>query len=168
MGFNVGASGAWKAVPGASIGVSGVWKSIIAMYVGASGAWKNFYSSGLVGQLPDPTTYTSSFTGVNMRGYSRLSPGTSSISPSNLLADGMRVLELSNGTTTTQALLRIELFGANPGSTYLNFITVGSVTLLGSAAAYSFSGTVATWLWAGSTFSIPVGVGATDIAIAKN
>lgn len=157
MPFSVGASGVWKNVPAAYVGASGVWKAVIAMYVGASGAWKQFFANGLVASL-GANNYLTGGSGAGYLGYGSYSAGWGTLSP-RLVAGAGNVIEVGNAAVGSAARLRIEVSVSSP-STFLNFVTINGVTLLGSAATYTWTsagGGIGQWSWPSSTFGITAG-----------
>lgn len=110
------------------------------------------YSQVAVGSITDNLTVSGSAAGSGGATYGYAPQvGSGSVSPattfggytySALYSAGLRG-QFSN-------VLEVSGFSANPGAGWLNSITCGSVTLSGSAALFSFSGTTATYSWHGA------------------
>lgn len=155
MSFKIGVSSVHRQSNQQWIGVSGVWRPVLGMWVGVSGAWRRYHSLGAVGTVTTGGMYNNSHTGfINYVGFAGGTGAVGSISGS-MFPDGVhQVVELINRSGGNGAHLGIGGFTSSPGSSWLDQIVCNGVTLLGSAASFTYSLGTAHWSWSGSTFGM--------------
>ena len=77
------------------------------------------------------------------------------------------LIDINCGTDPVGSELSISGFSANPGQAWLTSATCHGVTLLSSAATFSYSGGVATWAW-DSIFGLGSLTIGTDVSCAMS
>lgn len=153
----VGASGAHKGVTNIHVGASSSWKRVIGGWVGAGGVWKRFLASIYTGSL------TAGFWTIGISqysGYRRIGGTDGTISPTAAIGASRTIRDLFNAAGSG-GQFAVSGFSSDPGSTWLNYVKVGSVSFAAPGATYSYSGGTARWVWSGS-FGM---VGSTTYAI---
>lgn len=157
LSVNVG--GAWRgAVP--SVNVGGAWHAVTGVFVNVGGSWHQVYSSA--GGTYNFTLNAGENNLATTFGYNNTVP-FGSITPSANLPSTSPALDirtLTYNSNTGVVSLSVEGFGADPGSGWLQSLTISSHAF--PAASYSYSGGIATWSWS----SPPVTIGLSSYTCA--
>lgn len=148
MTFNVNDASTWRSLA-MWVNDSATWRKL-AMWVNDAGTWRRLTSTSAAFSItaglydPDPTFHT----------YSEIGRSTAhsvgSVTSGNPLPDGKTVAECLDANTGPGAIaahLAISGFSSDPGATYFTSLSGNSVTLLASAASYTYGAGLATWTW---------------------
>ena len=151
-------AGTWRKINSVYVNDASTWRKIKKIYVNDASTWRQVYSAGYDFTLAANGSAQDS-SGVSGKGFNTVLngfPTHGSLSMQPLFTDyGVNVWTLYDITATSEALIEIGGFGADPGSGWLDSVTnvTTGVTRLASAASYSWlGGGQARWYWnTGST-----------------
>lgn len=156
--LNVNDASTWRKLKSLNVNDASTWRKLKSLWANDSGTWRQIYSAGYDFTLTANGSAQNS-SGVSGKGFNTIlngfaSHGSLSVQP--LFADyGVNIWTLYDTTATSEALIEIGGFGADPGSGWLNSVTnvTTGVTRLASLASYSWvGGGQARWYWnTGST-----------------
>lgn len=155
--------GTWRRIRRMFVNDGGLWREIRKAFVNDSGSWRLVYAAA------DQIVITSDFVDFNptipltLTGY-YTNVGLGAANPS-VLASGYTLTGLYDLDSST-AVVAISGFSADPGQAFLESVAINSVTRLGSAASYFYSGGVAQWSWSGQPFGLWIGTYNAEIAVA--
>lgn len=148
MSLNVNDASTWRSLA-MWINDATVWRKL-ALWVNDAGTWRRLtsttaaftFTAGLYD--PDPTFHT----------YSEIGRSTihtvGSVTAGNPLPDGKTVaecLDANTGPGSIAAHFSVSGFSSDPGANYFTSLVGNSITLLASAATYSYAVGQANWTW---------------------
>lgn len=142
MTIHVGASGSHKEVLSVHVGSGGGWKAVEGVWVGAGGVWKPAFSSRFRASL------TVGSPGGFPTYYGYVDEGYGSLTPNLIPPSSVQIAVWAESFDDNTCVVQIRGFSSDPGQDFFESAgLVGAGYLPSAAAAYFYSGGVATWQW---------------------